>query len=165
MKKFLAITLGLILLLTIDNFAQGRVRANLGTNQGGYLTFGGAVGDTIKNVSDTISYKFYVEHTNQISPWLQFKYTKVDATANATLRVNFYQSNDGVTYKPIPHSTADVDYQKVYSTTATTTYNVSFVTDTAVMEGRYIMVSYLTSATPTTGVKGKITGAIKFNAK
>jgi hypothetical protein len=165
MKKFITILIGLFLFATLSTFAQGRVRSNLGTNEGGYLTFGGAAGDTIKNISDTISYKFYVEHTHALLPWIQFKYTKVDATANATLRVNFYQSNDGVTYKPVLKAGSHAEYIKDYSTTATTIYNISPVCDSATVEGRFVMISFATKSTPTTGVKGKITGAIKFNAK
>jgi len=124
-----------------------------------YLTFGGGVGDTIV-VSDTVSIPIVINHSAVVKPEIQLYWDKISAgTAHATL--TFWQSNDGTTYTAIKKGKLQTAYSKTLSIASDTTNFYSFAADSAIVEGRYLKLKYIT--TSTASVKGKLTHKIKFN--
>lgn len=159
-KSIIAVFAVLSVVLT-GIYATQRVRPYLSANSGGYLKFGGTAADTLI-MNDTLTFPFYIEHTSILKPYFHILYTKV-SSGNPTVKIAFSESLDGVTYFPVNHLGGSVQYAKVVSPTATTNYNINFERDTAAISGRWVRVSFITTNTPSTGVKAKISGQIKFN--
>ena len=161
MKKFIAfITLFFAFLFSVD--AQG-YRPTIYTEQGKYIQFGGAAADTLI-MNDTITYTFYVEHVNGVQPYIQTLYDKI-SSGNPSVTLSFSQSIDGTSFTPILKGAAQSAYTKALSPTADTYYRQSLIADTAIFEGRFLRLEYKTTNTPSTAVKAKIYGTIKFNIK
>ena len=164
MKQFLKskmVILTCILLVAVASiYATQRVRPWLSSNGGGYIKFGGTAADTCI-MADTLTYPFYVEHTNVLVPYVQYTWQKV-SSGNPSVTVKIQESLDGITYFDVKRP-ADRSYTKAISPTATTSYNINFDRDTCVLQGRWVRVSFITTNSPSSGVKGKISGQIKFN--
>jgi len=126
--------------------------------QGQYVDFGGAKSDTII-ASDTVNYYLFCEHTNDVTPYISFTWTKT--TGNPTVTLKFYQSLDGVNYTAVPTRGTSA-YTKTITPTASTSYYYSFQKDTVLFEGRFLEVSIIT---PVTTCKAIIGGRVKFTIK
>jgi hypothetical protein len=124
-----------------------------------FAQFGGATGDTIV-VSDTLQYPIIVNHSKVIKPFIQLDWTKI-GSGTATVAVTFWQSNDGTNYNQIVKGKNQAAYAKTLTITATGSNFISFATDTAILEGKYLKIRYITSSTAS--VKGKLAHKIKFN--
>lgn len=166
MKKFLIISiLGVLAVGLYFNGVNDRTRPLTSASVFGdasdqsYLTFGGQAGDTLV-VSDTVSYPIAVNHSKIVQPFIQMYWQKIGA-GTATVTVSFWSSNDGTTYNQIVKGKAQAAYTKTLTLSATGTTFISFPLDTAIVQGRYFKIRYITSSTAS--VKGKMTHKIKFN--
>lgn len=128
-------------------------------NDASSLNFGGGVADTLV-VSDTVQYPIIVSHSQGLKPFIQMYWQKI-GSGTATVTATFWQSNDGTTYNAIPKGKAQSAYSKTLTLSATGTTFISFANDTALFEGQYLKIRYVTSSTAS--VKGKMTHKIKFN--
>lgn len=140
--------------------AQTRVVNNLAVVQGNTLTYGtvnGVASDSLQ-VSDSIAYQISVSHTNAVDPFLTWEWLKI-GSGTASITLSFLQSNDNVNWFPVLKGVAQSAYNKTYSLSATGWNVVSFASDTARFEGKYLKVYYITSNTAS--VKGKLSGILK----
>jgi len=163
MKKYILISLMAIatIVFFINAYVE-RTRPVLAFSQTAtYQSFGNTAADTIR-AADTLSYKFSVDHTNMITPYIQLKWTKILA-ANPTVTVAFFQSNDNINYKPILKGKYLSSYTKTLSPTATTNYDISLRNDTASFEGRWVKMQIITSSSTASTTKAGVGGTVKFN--
>jgi hypothetical protein len=166
MKKF--IVLFISLLIGFCSFAQQATVRPITRNavQGEYVDFGGVnlVPQDSLLVSDTIKYIIPVTHTYSIQPFLTSYWKKI-LSGTATVTVTFYQANDPniANFVTIKKGKKLVDYVKTWTLSASGWTDVSFAQDTALFEGRYMMISLISSSTAT--VKGKFFNRMKLNIK
>lgn len=165
LTKIFAIASVLILAVSITSFAQLRVVNTGVVPQGQFIDFGGLYpqGGTVNpldslQVSDSIAYLVPVQHTNNVFPYMTWFWNKIGA-GTATITLTFLQSNDNVNWFAVPQGAAKAAYTKSYTLAASTWSNVSFKTDTATFEGRYMKVYFITSNTAS--VKGKLFNRLK----
>ncbi len=164
MKKLVLLT-AVLALFAIAAECQTRVVNTGVVPQGQFIDFGGSYpqggvvnpSDSLQ-VSDSIAYFIPVQHTNNVFPYMTWYWNKIGA-GTATVTLTFLQSNDNVNWFAVPQGVAKAAYTKSYTLSANTWSNVSFKTDTATFEGRYMKVYFITSATAS--VKGKIFNRLK----
>jgi hypothetical protein len=166
MRKYIIISI--LSIITVGLYFAGtndRTRALQTVNVFGqssdqsYLVTGGAAGDTLV-VSDTIQIPIVVNHSAIVKPQIQMYWQKI-GSGTATITASFWESNDGTNYTQILKGKAQGAYTKTLTLTATGTTFVSFPLDTAILQGRFLKIRYITSSTAS--VKGKMTHRIKFN--
>jgi len=164
--KFLA-----ILALCLGFFA-GQAQTRVVTtspviNQGNFLDFGGIYpqGGTVTpqdslQVSDSIAYLIQISHLNLFTPYITWYWNQIGA-GTATVTETFLQSNDGVNWFPVLKGVAQTTYSKTWTLSANTWNEINFRRDTALVDGRWLKIYFITSATAS--VKGKIFNRMKTN--
>lgn len=161
MKNFLIL---IFTLATVAASAQTRLRTVGNINEGQFINIGGTTAtptDSLQ-VTDTIAYIIPITHIHSVFPYLTWEWTKIGA-GTATIAQSFTQSSDNVTYFPVLKGVAQSTYSKSYTLSASTSSEVDFVRDTAVISGRFLKVTYITSSTAS--VKGKLHTLVKANIK
>lgn len=164
-KIFRLLALPILLLTSTMVFAQGRQHTVIGIQQGTFVDLGGTqpLPTDSLGVSDTTVYTIPITHTNLIFPYMTWEWTKVGA-GSATIVLSFTQSTDGVNYFPVLKGQAQSAYTKTYSSLAASTNSeVEFWRDTAVIGGRYLKVTWISSSTAS--VKGKLHARVKTNVQ
>lgn len=162
MKKI--ILLALSFLVVAAGFSQVRTTTRGPVVQGNYVMYPGSYSPTAASpnpaasqmdtlqVSDTVAYVIYVNHTNDVDIFHQWYWSK-SGSGTAAITLSFLQSNDNVNFTPVTKGVAQGAYTKTYSLSASGWNFVSFAADTAVLRGRYIKVQYKTDATASVGGK------------
>lgn len=148
------------LALSIPSHAQQRVVNGPTVTQGQTVIYGGGTATPLDSlqVSDSIAYIIPINHTNQVSPFLTWQWNKI-GSGTATITLQFLQNNDGgSTWFAVTKGSAQAAYTKSYTLSASGLNAVDFVADSAVVQGRYLKVYYITSATAS--VKGKLGGQL-----
>lgn len=146
------------LVASVNSDAQLRKKTTAPLPQGQFLDFGTTtVKDTLA-VSDTIAYIVPMDHTNKVTPYLNFAWVKIGA-GTATLNTSFYQSNDGVTWFALTAGVAQATFSKTYTLSASGTNEVSFTRDSVVFDGRFLKMQFKTSST--SSVQGSLSGRLK----
>ena len=146
--------------------AQTKLKVTKNVNQGEFVDFSGTnltPSDSLA-VTDTIAYIIPVTHVNLITPFLTTYWQKIGA-GTAAVTVKFYQSNDptNANFVSVKKGKLLTDYTKLLTLSASGWNHISFVSDTANLEGRYLKVLFVTDATAS--VKGKLFNRMKFNIK
>lgn len=113
-------------------------------------------------VSDSIAYSTYIQHTNDVSCFLTWFWNKI-GTGNPTVTLTFWQSNDNVNWFQCTQGVLQTNYTKNFSPTANTWYSVDFARDSIRFSGRYLKTYFITGATAST--KGKLIAQLKTNIK
>lgn len=169
MKNFrfasiLILAVGII--MSMPAKAQTRIVTTQVNTQGNTTLFGGSSFTTPVDslqVTDSLAYYVPITHQNAVDPIHQWYWSKIGA-GNATITLNYLQSNDGVNWFQIPFGVAKAAYTKTYSAvSASTWYMNDFKGDSAIFSGRYLKVYFITSATAS--VKGKLINILKTNIK
>lgn len=170
MKKFLFV-FGFLVTLATTSFAQLRTTTRTTIQQGQFLDYPGSLFaatpaanqcDTLQ-ISDTVAYILPMTHTNDISVYHTWYWLKSGA-GTATITVAFLQGNDPYNFVAVKAGAAQAAYTKVITASATGwQVPISFAADTARFEGRYLKVTYTTSATASVG--GKVFSRTKTNIK
>ena len=160
MKKFFHLLLiSLSLLTAITTTAQTRTTTVRNIQQGEFIDLQTAAnGDTLQ-VTDTVAYILPITHSNKVLPYITWNWNK-SGSGTASITMSFYQQNDLTkTWLPIKAGVAQSTYTKSFTLSATGDNEVSFARDTALFEGRYLKVQYVTSNTSSVG--GKVTTRVK----
>ena len=158
----------MLFLFSLFSFAQQSTIRPTTRNaiQGEFVDFGGVNLTPIDSllVSDTIKYIVPITHTNSIQPFLTTYWKKI-LSGTATVTLSFFQANDPLpaNFVSIKKGKKLVDYTKTLTLSATGWTDVSFAQDTALFEGRYMMIQFISSSTAS--VKGKIFNRMKLNIK
>lgn len=160
MKRLLQLLLITISILTTTaTHSQLRTSTVRNIQQGEFIDLqAGINGDTLQ-VSDTVAYIIPISHTSRCLPYFTWDWTK-SGSGTASITMSFYQQNDpSKTWLPLKAGVAQTTYTKSFTLSATGTNEVSFARDTALFEGRYLKVQYVTSNTASVG--GKVTTRVK----
>lgn len=172
MKKFILIALSFVVITA--SFAQVRTTTRGPIVQGNFSMYPGSYSPTAASpnpaanqmdtlqVSDTVAYVIYVNHTNDVDFFHQWYWSKVGA-GTAAITLSFLQSNDAITFTPVTKGVAQSAYTKTYSLSASGWNWVSFANDTAHFVGRYLKVQYKTDGTASVG--GKVFSFTKSTIK
>lgn len=166
MKKYFVLIFSLFAFVAVST-AQTRLRTVGNINEGQVINIGGttAIPTDSLQVTDTIAYIIPVTHIHSVFPYLTWEWTKIGA-GTATVVQSFTQSMDNssaTSYFPVLKGVAQSAYTKSYSLSASTPSEVDFARDTAVISGRFLKITYITSSTAS--VKGKLHTAVKANIK
>lgn len=165
MKKFIFLLLASIAIISGSVEAQTRTTTLAPIQQGQFVDFGGT-GNMVPfdslQVTDSLAYIIPITHLNDVSAFQHFKWKKV-GSGTATVTVNYFQSNDGVTFFAMTKGSAQSAYTKSFTLSADADNYINFVSDSATISGRYLKVQFITSATAS--VKGYIANRLKTNIK
>jgi hypothetical protein len=154
--KLLLVTISILTVTAVN--AQLRTSTTRNIQQGEYLDLQSSTnGDTLQ-VSDTVAYIIPITHANRVLPYFTWNWNK-SGSGTASITMSFYQGNSPTTFFPVKAGVAQTTYTKSYTLSATGDNEVSFARDTALFEGRYLKVQFLTTSTASVG--GKVTTRVK----
>jgi hypothetical protein len=144
MKKFLLFLFAGFVFASAH--AQVRTSVTANVNKGEYIDLQSvSTGDTLQ-YADTVAYIIPMTHDFYLSAYLTMTWTKaVQSTGSANVVMSFFQGNDPVNFFPIKAGLAQSIYTKSFTFSATGNQEVSLMRDSALFEGRYLKVQFLTT--------------------
>lgn len=158
----LILAIGFVASLVTVTQAQGRLHTTQNIIEGQFVDLGGLPGHPTDSlgVSDTTVYTIPITHTHEVWPYFSWEWVK-SGSGTATVTLTFQQSMDNINYYNVLKGQAQSTYSKSYTLSASGTNEVEFCRDTAIVGGRYLKLTFITSATAS--VKGTLHGRIKAN--